>query len=121
MNFTKFAQITAVSMSLLCTIHCLAMPIIITLFSVTANQFDNPLIEACILIPASVIAGYNLYAQYKVHLKPLPIYVLLAALVALSLGLLIHIHWLILIGSIALAGAQILSWYFRKNTTIPCC
>ncbi len=104
------------SASLLCALHCAALPLLLSLAPLTGLQFlDNPWIEYTLILLSVVIASNALIHGYRRHHQKL-----MALLVAatgfslITMGRLIEVEWsevlLTSTGGVVIAMAHLLNW-----------
>lgn len=103
-------------LSLVCAVHCMAMPLLIAFLSVAGLSFLNsPILEGITLMASSGLAGYVILSNQRFHGQILPIFLFGISLVILVPAFIIHSHLFIALGSMFTAGAVFSNWYFRKN------
>lgn len=125
-NVSHFVQNSlrwlGISASLLCAVHCAAMPI---MFMVVAthqvqHQHSNPWLEAGVLLFSFLVAVPIVYNNYRQHKHPLPLSLLVLGLVSMTVALFFDAHWLSAVGGLLLAVAQLLNWHFYRKVKICC-
>jgi len=90
MNTQAFADKTAISLSFICTIHCLAMPFIVAMLpSLAAFNLEDEIFQLWMVIAVIPTSLYALTMGCKKHKK-----VSVISLGALGLGILITTTWL---------------------------
>lgn len=113
----------AVGASLLCLVHCLALPILIAALPVLAQAFDLGegfhLLILAAAIPTSAIA---LAAGHRRHGALVPVLVGVVGLVLMAAGAVFVSRAaaetaLTVAGSLLLAGAHIANWRLRTRAT----
>jgi len=110
------------SASLLCAIHCSALPFFLSLAPLAGLQFlENPLIEYGMIVLSFFIASYALiYGYYRHHRKPLALTIVLLGFLLIAIGHLLEIaRYEILFtsfGALIVASAHIINW---KNIRHP--
>lgn len=73
--------------SLLCAIHCLALPILLSVSSLAFLDFlGNQWIEYSVIILSIVIAFYSLLPNYKQHRKITPLVIVLTGFLLIAIG-----------------------------------
>ncbi|MBK8398940.1 MAG: MerC domain-containing protein [Leptospiraceae bacterium] len=90
-NLGNLDSISAVGMflSIACTIHCLAFPLIILLAPLTGIAFfENEILEHLSLLVSILIAGFTLFSGFKIHRK-----VQLVALFLFAIIILVGSNW----------------------------
>ncbi|WP_438423968.1 MerC domain-containing protein [Aquimarina macrocephali] len=109
------------SASFLCMLHCILLPICITLFPLMGIVFLIDDFYEFFLIGASLmIAMFAIYNGYrKYHGKPLPVFLYLATLAFFSIGFLIENHLvervLHFLGTFFLILAHYYNWKFTRD------
>ncbi|WP_103866031.1 MerC domain-containing protein [Aquimarina sp. I32.4] len=120
-------DIIGVSASFLCILHCILLPVLITLFPVIGLPFLSNELHELILVGASLliafVAIYNGYKKY--HHKSLPFYIYLLVLALFTIGFVIENHLVEKIMHFSATGLLITSHYYNwrfikryKNCTI---
>ena len=110
---------TGLFLSLLCLVHCLAMPFIITFLPFVSKDLISHQSEI-ILISLSLILGVILLTKdYQIHKNPKPLIMLcLAGLIQLLAWTVFpasaETFWVVL-GSFILAAAYILNWQSHRK------
>lgn len=102
-------------LSLLCAIHCLALPVLATLMASSAmfSAFDNPLVEILLLAPLLLMTIYSAYYQLKHRHHLYYLLLLVLGIAGIAVGLLLHLHWLMGASALYLAAFQ---WSNRNHT-----
>ncbi|HAA11802.1 MAG TPA: MerC domain-containing protein [Cytophagales bacterium] len=110
------------SASMLCAIHCAAVPFLLTLAPLAGLQFlENPWIEYSIILLSLFIASNALIHGYrKHHKKSLPLMIALAGflLIGAGHGLATESQEIFLtsVGGVSIAIAHLINWrYIRKS------
>jgi len=104
------------SASVLCALHCAALPFLLTLAPLAGLQFlDNPWIEYTFILLSLLIASNALIHGYRRHhQKSLPLIVAFAGFVLIALGRLIELEWSEILftscGGITIAIAHLINW-----------
>lgn len=102
-------------LTLLCAVHCMAVPLFLLSGSVFAvSLLTNPWVELMLLPPAFALVGYTLYKHYRHHRRRLPIHLFIAGALAGTFGLLFHIHILIGISAVLILIAQFFNHKLHK-------
>ncbi len=115
------------SASLLCAIHCAALPFLLTMAPLAGLRFlDNPWIEYAIIILSVFIASRALIHSYlKHHKKLLALIVALAGFILIGTGQLLHVEhaeWqevlFTSVGGTTVAVAHLINWRHIKKSRI---
>jgi hypothetical protein len=111
---------TCMTLSLLCLVHCLAMPFVITLLPLVAEGFLNHTLEIVLVISSLIIAVLLLTKDYKIHHKLTPLILLLSAAILQYIGLFVvnekHESLYVICGSILMAISYIINWNMHQKT-----
>lgn len=109
------------SASLLCALHCLAMPVLLSVVPITGVQFlDNPLIEYSFIVLSLVVAGSSLIRSYfKYHRDAFPLQLLSAGFLFIIGGRFPGHEGaegiLTAIGGICIALAHYTNWNYNQD------
>ncbi|MEO1050506.1 MAG: MerC domain-containing protein [Bacteroidota bacterium] len=109
------------SASLLCAVHCAALPFLISLAPLAGLQFlDNPWIEYTIIILSFFIASNALVHGYrKHHHKLTALTIAIIGFILIGLGQVLEPEWtemlLTSIGGLAIAIAHLVNWKFIRR------
>lgn len=108
------------SASLLCAVHCAAVPLLLTLGSISSMAFlKNPLVEGFALTIGFGLAFLSLLPAYKKHRNPRPLLLLLTGSIIIITGHLttppVPETVLVPIGAIAIAIAHYTNWQLNKR------
>ena len=113
------------SASMLCAIHCAALPVILTLGATGGlNWLESPVLEIFFIVTSIVIAVFALGRNFRKHKHiRLAIQVVAAGFALIIVSRLmphgdLH-HILSAIGGVTIAAGHILNWHLAK--TSPCC
>ena len=110
---------TGIILSMLCLVHCLSMPIIVTLLPLAGEKYFSHTSEIYLVIGSLAIAGYILRKDYQKHHQNLPILLVLAAAVTQLLGLFVVTPsletYFVVVGSGILVIAYLLNFRFHKK------
>ena len=101
--------------SLLCAIHCAALPLILALTATTGSSFiENEAIEIGVIALSIIIAGAAVFKGYFKHKQTKPIYYIIFGFVFLIAGHAFHSLAIevifISIGAILIASAHVTNW-----------
>ena len=112
------------SASMLCAIHCAALPFLLTMAPLAGLQFlDNPWIEYTIILLSFFIASNALTHGYRRHHKKLlALIIAIAGFILIGVGQLLQIEWqeilLTSIGGMTIAMAHLINWRYIKKSQI---
>jgi hypothetical protein len=102
-NYDKFGM----SVSTICLIHCLVLPVIVAIapFVAFLSCFENPIVEYILRLLAVVNAGFSVMIGFKAHKNYFVSAMFLGAILIFTISFLAHdfIHkhtWIGLIGSV---------------------
>ena len=112
----------SIFLSLLCAIHCMAMPILIATVSLAGMQFiSDPFYEVLIILGSILLAVFALFSSYANHKNTSPMLIFGLSLFLVLPGLLIHNHNLIALGSVFSAVALFYNWQVNRRCENACC
>lgn len=109
------------SASLLCAIHCLAMPVLLSILPLTGTQLlDDPLIEYGFIVLSLALACSSLIRSYlKYHQDPFPLQLLSAGFLFIIggrfLGHEVAEGILTATGGISIALAHYINWNYNQD------
>ncbi len=109
LDFAGFAA------SLICSLHCIAIPILLSIGLLNSNHFlHNHNFDTFIIAIGIVIASLSLFSDYKIHKSKLPIGLIFLGFTILILGLkfghdIEHVTMSI-VGSACVASAHLINW-----------
>ncbi|UXP30780.1 MerC domain-containing protein [Reichenbachiella agarivorans] len=112
------------SASLLCALHCVALPFLLSLASLTGLQFlNNPWIEYTIILVSGFIASYALIHGYlRHHQKPMALVIVVAGFALIGLGHWLQVEWYEIIltscGAAVVAIAHLVNWTQIKQSNV---
>lgn len=87
MSRSKRPDAAAIALSMLCLVHCLALPIAISLLPAATHLLDVPEeVHAILFLVAAPISAYAISAGYRRHGFLLPMLIAAAALGLIGLG-----------------------------------
>ena len=107
-------------LSLICAIHCIATPILITLLPFLGSSFiSDHSWEIWFIVGSLILAGILLWSDFRKHHNPIPLYFLIGSL----LVKLLEIIWLShqfefltgSIGALFIASAYYFNWKYKKE------
>jgi hypothetical protein len=106
--------------SLLCAIHCSAIPIMISFGLIGSGSWlHNHLFDWIIISIGIVIAGYAIVGDFlKKHRKPQPLIVAAIGFSFLLIGMIDHHGWMLVfsvIGGLLVATSHILNWRYTQT------
>ena len=106
------------SASLLCAIHCAALPLLLSMAPLAGLQFlDNHWVEYGLILFSFLIASNALVHGYrKLHKRPSPLIVATAGFVAIGVAQAMETEWtemiLMPVAGVTIAVAHIVNWKF---------
>lgn len=114
------------SLSLLCALHCISLPILLTTMPLLGQSFlTNPILEASLIVGSLVIAAYTLFRDYLyTHHRWTALVV-----AAVGFGFILSAHWVfppaaetlfMLMGGIFTSSAYYINWRLRKSCAGAC-
>ena len=102
--------------SLLCAIHCMAMPLVVMAGSMYGVQVsEHSSFEIPILSMAVLFAIIMVVRHYFHHRNSLPLLLLIAGVSLLLVSVISHTHLLTIVGSLVLASAQLYNTYLHHR------
>lgn len=108
-------QSAGMVLTVLCAVHCMALPVFFILGSVMAvSVLSNPWVELGLLPVAFVIAGFILYRDYRHHARKLPLHLFMIGACLGIIGLVFHFHLFIGTSALLVVAAQYLNFRFHK-------
>lgn len=115
-------DIVALSSSLICAIHCAAIPIVLSFSSLSGLHFlHNPLIEWSFIVAAIVFVIISLWPSYKkVHHKSRPLVIAAIGFGLIALGRLdLNELWETahtVMGAVMVSVAHYVNWKLLRST-----
>ncbi len=115
------ADFIGFSASLLCAIHCLALPFLLSLVPLAGSHFmHNHWFEYAIILLSLVVASYALIHGYrKHHHNLLPLIMVTTGFILIAAGHLLPIVWSESLlsggGGVTIALAHLLNWKYIKR------
>ena len=112
------------STSVLCAIHCAALPFLFSLAPLAGLQFlRNPWVEYVIILLSLFIASFALLHGYRKHHKRLlPLLIAIVGFVLILMGHLFEVVWKELAftssGAIAIAMSHLINWKYIRQAKI---
>lgn len=112
------------SASMLCAIHCAALPFLLSMAPLAGLQFlDNPWIEYSIILLSLAIASNALVHGYRRHHRRLPALIIaIIGFVFIGLGQLQYNEWyeilLTTIGGVTVATAHLINWKYLQKSKV---
>lgn len=111
-----FAGVTA---SVICAIHCMAVPVILSLGIVNSSHWiHNHGIDMAVIATGIIIAALSLVSDYKKHKSLIPLITIIIGFGLLCYGLLEKNHdthlWWSLAGSLCVISAHLINWSKSK-------
>ncbi|MGB0839620.1 MAG: MerC domain-containing protein [Chitinophagales bacterium] len=108
-------QKIGISLSVLCAIHCLLLPIFLLVASLWGAELNlHHSLELLLVATAFLIGGYTIYKDYAKHSQKLPAYLLLLSFPFFCCATFFHLHALFTVGSLLLATAQLYNWRLHR-------
>lgn len=109
--------------SLLCAIHCSAIPILISFGLIGSGSWlHNHLFDWIIIGLGFIIAGYAIVGDYlKKHRKLLPLLVAVTGFIFLLIGMIDHHGWMLIfsvVGGLLVASSHVLNWKYSKTCRV---
>ncbi len=105
------------SASLICAIHCVAVPLAFSFMAGSAQHFDNLWLEAIIFTVGVGVAGIALYNGFRKHRNIYPMISMIVGFAALFFG-----HnpehnylWMVLTGAILVMSAHYVNWRLQHQ------
>lgn len=112
---------TGIWLSFLCTIHCLAMPFVVTAMPFLGETFVDETAEHALIIGSIFLAAYLLVRDYRLHLNKMPLFLLAIAAFLNLIGIFAVPHTLetpfVISGALLLAAAYYINW---KKSHVSC-
>ncbi|NJN24895.1 MAG: MerC domain-containing protein [Cyclobacteriaceae bacterium] len=112
------------SVSLLCAVHCAALPFLLSLAPLAGLHYlNNPWIEYAIILLSFCIASYALIHGYRRHhQKPLALVIVVVGFILIGTGHLIQSEWkeitLTSVGAVVVAMAHFINWEQVKKSHV---
>ena len=106
--------------SLLCAIHCMALPLLMTISALGSfTYFSNPKLEWLIIGLSILIASSSLLWSFlRIHHRPQAIWIAIlgiSLIIGSHIGHGVHDYWLAAIGGVLLATAHAVNWRFLSK------
>ena len=106
-------------LSILCTIHCLAMPFLMTLLPFLGGTFISETLEIYLVVISIALAMFLLSKDYRGHKNILPLLLLVISTLLNMSGLFLVEHtyetFFVVTGAIIMAAAYIVNWWSHKK------
>jgi hypothetical protein len=109
------------SLSLLCSVHCLAMPFVVAFLPMGGDLFSNPVIEVILLGSSILLASYTIIRDFRHLHRNYSSLLLLAVGVTLLLASQAQhshdeINFLAPLAGLSIFGAYLLNWrHIRRH------
>lgn len=117
---TKSLHKTGVWLSFLCTIHCLAMPFVVTAVPFLGESVIDETGEHYLIFGSVILAIVLLLKDFRSHRNPTPLLLLTASTLFSSVGIFVVEHHLetpfVIIGALLMASAYYVNW--RKHQAV---
>ena len=111
----------SIFLSLLCAIHCMAMPILIATVSLAGIQFiSDPFYEILTILGSMLLATLALLSSYSNHKNINPMLVFGLSFFLILPGLFIQNHNLVALGSVISAVALFYNWRVNRCSEKAC-
>ena len=107
-------------LSILCTIHCIAMPFIITALPFLGGSFISEQSEIYLIGASAVLAVFLLVKDYRNHQNPLPLRLLTIALCFNFTGLFLEHGIYEIVFNVAGALIMASAYLGKLERTSPC-
>jgi prepilin signal peptidase PulO-like enzyme (type II secretory pathway) len=106
-------------LSILCTIHCLAMPVILTALPFLGNTLINETTEHILILASLIIAIFLLSKDYQVHQNRLPFILLFVSVVFNFVGVFLvnksNETIFVVLGACSMSAAYLYNWWLHKK------
>lgn len=106
-------------LSILCTIHCLAMPFVMTLLPFLGGTFISETMEIYLVVISVALALFLLSKDYRGHRNVLPLLLLLFSTILNFSGLFLVEHTyetaLVVTGAIIMTAAYTVNWWSHRK------
>jgi len=112
------------STSVLCAVHCAALPFLLSLAPLAGLQFlNNPWVEYTIILLSFLMASFALIHGYrKHHQKLLPLLIVTVGFALIFTGHLLQFEWTEITftscGAVAIAIAHLINWKYIKRSKV---
>lgn len=110
---------TGLWLSILCTIHCLAMPVILTALPFLGNTLINETTEHILIVASLIIAVFLLSKDYQVHQNRLPFILLFVSIVLNFVGVFLvnksNETIFVVLGASCMSAAYLYNWWLHKK------
>lgn len=111
---TKSLHRTGVGLSFLCTIHCLAMPFVVTAMPFLGESVIDEHAEHYLIFGSVVLALFLLVKDFRLHRSNTPLLLLGASALFSSIGVFVVEHHFetpfVIIGALLMATAYFFNW-----------
>lgn len=112
--------------SLLCAVHCAALPLLLSLAPLTGLRFlDNPAIEQAVILLSFLFASLAMAQGYrKYHQKTRPLWLVVGGFLLIGSGHYFHSAWgepvLSSAGGLSIALAHLINWKHIRQSATSC-
>lgn len=110
---------TGLWLSILCTIHCLAMPILLTAMPFLGDNFINESTEHLLIGLSFVIALFLLSKDFQIHQNKTPFVLLITSMIFNCIGLFVvdrsNETVFVVFGASLMSAAYIYNWWLHKK------
>jgi O-antigen/teichoic acid export membrane protein len=112
----RITEKSGLFLSLACTVHCFATPLLLSVLPFTAHLEWLHEAELWIVLLSAFLAFSILQKDYKrLHQKVQPIAIAALGFSLMIGGTLTHLHFLSAVGGVVVAVAYYFNWRFRKS------
>lgn len=111
----------AISVSVLCLVHCLALPVLLLLLPGLLGIFaQSEIFHAAVFLVIAPFAAVAFLIGYRCHRQPVPAMLGLAGLICLAVALIPGLgeereYWMTITGSLVLVIGHLLNWAKRRH------
>ncbi|MFB0944581.1 MAG: MerC domain-containing protein [Spirosomataceae bacterium] len=117
---TKSLHKTGVWLSFLCTIHCLAMPFVVTALPFLGESVIDETAEHYLIFGSVVLALFLLIKDFRLHRNKQPLLLLAASTLFSFVGVFVVEHRFetpfVIIGAVLMATSYFINW--RKHQAV---
>ncbi|UBM57809.1 MerC domain-containing protein [Marinilongibacter aquaticus] len=102
-------------MSVLCAIHCLAMPFVLVFMPILAEEFLSESMEMVLVGSSLVLGVIFLLRDYRIYQMKSPLGVFSLSVLFFVAHLFSQNHLWLSLGSFTMAAAYLLNWYWQRK------
>ncbi len=121
MRFQDWYAKTSVHLSLLCAVHCMAMPFLAVASLTLPSFFHQPWVEALAMSLSLLLSGLVLVPQFVRYRTLIPFTLWTLAVLFTILALFCHLHSLSSVGCILCAAAVLYSRFVPHKSVCNSC